>query len=276
MGQNATKDSTEMKKAIVTGASGFIGQALAKALRAQGVEVVEVDITLGHDLTVSAGGSTWNNADVVYHLAGCSDSHQDAAPCLRSNFLSTLNVLEAMLHLPGARLIYASTYLNDASAYATSKRCSERLLTAYRDKHGMPAVSVRCCNVYGPGDRNPQRLVPRLIRSMLSGETASVSRCKRDFVYIDDVVRAYVLLGRSESWTREMAISGTGLMPLAYLAEALSMITGANAGFEVRDCDGIDPTLDETGGLYLWAKGWTAKTPLVDGLSKTVDRWKSL
>lgn len=258
-----------MKKAIVTGASGFIGSKVAEWLQAEGVEVIRVDERLGHDLRSC---DIPGKADTIFHFAGCSDSHIDPAACFKTNALIANNLIRQLDVLGVYRLIFASTYLTDIGGYASSKRLCEGMFNAFADQHpGFQAATLRCCNVYGPGDRNVNRLVPSVTTKMLTGAPLQVTTCKRDFVFIDDAVNAYIRVGHAQTLEQFYGVSGTGLIPLSQVVAELADITQSKSGVNVvnggTDAEQQDPTL-------LKKLGWSPKVSLREGLTRTVEYWR--
>jgi CDP-glucose 4,6-dehydratase len=82
--------------------------------------------------------------------------------------------------------------------YDVSKSCADLLAQAYAVSYGLPVAVARCGNIYGGGDLNWSRIVPGTIRSLLRGERPvlrSDGRSKRDYVYVEDAVDAYLQLG---------------------------------------------------------------------------------
>jgi hypothetical protein len=87
--------------------------------------------------------------------------------------------------------------LNGRHPYDVSKSCTDLLATSYAHTYGLPATIARCGNIYGGGDLNWSRIVPGTIRSLLGGERPilrSDGRSIRDYVYVRDVVDAYITL----------------------------------------------------------------------------------
>jgi CDP-glucose 4,6-dehydratase len=81
--------------------------------------------------------------------------------------------------------------------YDVSKSCTDLLTLTYAATYGMAATVARCGNIYGGGDLNWSRIVPGTVRSALRGERPvlrSDGSLIRDYVYVEDVVDAYVLL----------------------------------------------------------------------------------
>jgi CDP-glucose 4,6-dehydratase len=133
------------------------------------------------------------------------------------NIRGTWNVLEAartseMLK----RLIIASTDkvygepinlpikeehpLLAAYPYDASKACVERLARTYFTTYGLPVSITRCCNIYGGGDLNFSRIIPGTIRSIIMNENPVIrsdGTPVRDFIYVKDASRAYMVLAEN-------------------------------------------------------------------------------
>ena len=131
------------------------------------------------------------------------------------NVTGTLNVLVAARDAGDVRVVYASSaavYGNadelplhegmptrPASPYGASKLAGERYLEAFTRTYGLPTVALRYLNVFGPR-QNPRSeyaaAIPRFISCTLTGEAPVIfgdGEQARDFVFVDDVVRANLL-----------------------------------------------------------------------------------
>src|SRR4029078_1037181 len=107
--------------------------------------------------------------------------------------------------------------LQGRGPYDVSKSCTDLLTTSYAQTYGLPALIARCGNIYGGGDLNCRRPARGTIRSVLQGEQPvlrSDGTFLRDYIYVQDVVDAYLLLG-------EMAHAGR------YLGEAFNFSNGS-------------------------------------------------
>jgi nucleoside-diphosphate-sugar epimerase len=196
-----------MSRVLVTGANGFIGKALVKALIAAGVDVVALAREHG-DLEHEVAWEKAPKADVLVHLAGRSfvpDSWNDSAGFLQANVVATGRALE-YCRKHAARLIFVSAYVygiprrlpikeddpvRPNNPYALSKHMAEELCRFYAEQRAVPVTVLRVFNVYGPGQR-PEFLIPEIIRQVRSGQQIRVKdlKPKRDYVYLDDVVDA--------------------------------------------------------------------------------------
>ncbi len=81
--------------------------------------------------------------------------------------------------------------------YDLSKACGDLIAQGYASTYDLPVAIARCANVYGGGDLNWSRIIPGTIRSLLHGEQPllrSDGTPTRDYLHVDDVVEAYLLL----------------------------------------------------------------------------------
>lgn len=81
--------------------------------------------------------------------------------------------------------------------YDVSKSCTDLLAQTYHHTYNLPVAIARCGNIYGEGDLNWSRIVPGTIRSVLSGQDILIrsdGSFLRDYVYVQDVVSAYMVL----------------------------------------------------------------------------------
>jgi nucleoside-diphosphate-sugar epimerase len=102
----------------------------------------------------------------------------------------------------GAEPVTETAALDAAGPYEASKAASELLARSYARARGLPVVIARFGNIYGPGDGNGQRLIPRTIARVKAGEPADLrdgGRAVRAYLHIDDAVdavRALIVRGR--------------------------------------------------------------------------------
>ena len=177
-------------KAVVTGGSGFIGSHVVDLLLANGHSVTVIDnhstghaANLAHvadkvfliDDDLARPGdwmSAFQNADWVVHLAALADivpSIQNPSGYFQANVDGTFNVLQAARAAGIKRLVYAASsscygipdlYPTPESApmrpqypYALTKLLGEQLVMHWAQVYGLPALSLRFFNVYGPRSR---------------------------------------------------------------------------------------------------------------------------
>ena len=162
-----------------------------------------------------------HNVETVFHIAAQAVvAVGEALPLetFESNIRGTYNLLEACRRQLRSvrRIVVASSdkaygtqehlpYTEDMPLqgrrpYEVSKSCADLLARAYFESYHLPVGIARCGNIYGGGDLNWSRLIPDTIRSTLRGDAPvlrSNGRYVRDFVYVKDVVSAYMTLAES-------------------------------------------------------------------------------
>ena len=177
------------------------------------VEMMEGDVRDPDSVGRAVRGS-----HVVFHQAAIPSVVRSVADPVAShavNATGTLNVLVAARDARVERVVYASSaavYGNagtlplredmptrPASPYGASKLAGERYLESFTRTYGLPTVALRYLNVFGP-HQNPKSdyaaAIPRFISCAFSGDAPTVfgdGEQARDFVFVEDVVRANML-----------------------------------------------------------------------------------
>lgn len=234
---------------FVTGANGFIGQALVKKLKKEGHHVVILQRDLSRDQQVEAdhiviGDLTDINVlrraitdyevESIFHLGAQSIVRicaNDPVSAYQTNVLGTVNLLEAVRTsgMNHVRSVVVSTsdkayghaptpYTEDTPlmpkyTYECTKACQDIVCQNYFHNYGVPVKIARCSNIYGPGDPNWSRLIPNTIRRALKDQSpqlySDVAEYVREFVYIDDIVDAFQLLDSSGKPGEVYCVGGT-------------------------------------------------------------------
>lgn len=227
-----------MKKAAVTGSSGFIGTHLCKALQEKGWDVVKVDTQTGTDVLKSdALDVAFAGVDYVFHLAALPSvpySIEHPVETTIVNLQGTLAVLEASRRAGVQRVVFSSSSavygdpvslpvnedmeVRPQSPYALQKYEGERWCALYSALYGLPTVSLRYFNVYGPGARASGAYAPAIslfLKQRAEGKPITITgdgEQTRDFVHVQDVVRANVLAAESMQVGKgEVCNVGTGV-----------------------------------------------------------------
>jgi UDP-glucose 4-epimerase len=227
--------------------------------------------------------------EVIHHLAAQIDVRravEDPAFDATVNVVGTATVLEAARRAGVRRVVLASTggaIYGDAdvvptpedaeprplSPYAASKRSAEVYMDLYRRLYGLSTFSLRLANVYGPR-QDPQGeagVIAIYCGRAVDGGHATVygdGLQTRDFVYVGDVVDAFVAAGDSDAAGCCNVATGRETTVLE-LAETLGLVpepAPERAGEVRRSC------LDPSAAARLL--GWRARTSLAQGLQQTV------
>lgn len=211
-------------KIIITGINGFIGQHLAKKL----LEKNHTVIGIGKEDKSKISGiyyykgnildnfflkNTIEDCDAIIHLAALT-SHKDISEnkseTQEINLAGTKNVLEVFSKSKTKKFIYPSTgkvygkihYLPIDEKHPTeplnilgkSKLQVEKLIGSYKNENKQ-FIIFRIFNVYGKG-QDENFLIPTIFKQLSEGKkeiTLGDVKAKRDYIYIDDLVDAFIL-----------------------------------------------------------------------------------
>lgn len=252
------------KRFLVTGASGFIGACLTRALLTAGKEVHVllrrdpkpwrlVDVLPQchvHRADLLETGALEHVVDqarfsVVYHLAtaGPASAYGDGEHALRTNLLGTWHLIHACIK-SGCELFVnmgtSSEYgtkrspmsegdlLEPNSVYAVSKAAQTLLCQHLANYEGRPIVTLRPFSVYGPYEE-PSRLIPRLLMAGMTDSTIDMAKpsLAHDFVYVGDLMRLLLDIDRLHAMTGKVVNIGTGTqVALSALVDAASEVCG--------------------------------------------------
>lgn len=283
-----------MDTVIVTGASGFIGSALVLRLKKLGFTVFELNHSNG-DIADPKLYSELPKASYVIHLAGrhfVPDSWIDPFEFLRVNLLGTQNVIEYCVKNK-SKLIFSSTYLYGVpefipinedhpvasnSPYALSKYFAEQLIKFFCDYEGLNAVVLRLFNVYGCG-QNTEYLIPDILRQVAAGDEIKVNNLlpKRDYVYIDDVINAFILAMKNTTEYKVFNIGSGISYSVKEVIDIIKYITGKNINVISRELYRDNEVMDVVSDSKCAQEmlGWMPAYTLQRGLSDTWSKMNS-
>lgn len=308
------------RKAVVTGGLGLIGSRLAQTIADAGAEVVVVDalipehggnrnnlspranvVIVEHDLRDGARlPELLDGAAVVFNLAGQrshSDSMRDPVTDLEHNCRAQLVLLEACRRFaPEATVVFASTRqvygrttglstdegqpIRPCDVNGIHAAAAEQYHALYEEIYGLPTVTLRLTNTYGPGMRvcdSRQGFLGAWIGAVVRGHEFEVwdGSQRRDFNYVDDVVDALVLAAAEpRARGRVYNLGGDEPTSLREVADLLVHLHGSGSyrvipmPVEARSID----IGDYAGDYRAFASlvGWKPAVPLADGLARTL------
>ncbi|MEZ5165611.1 MAG: GDP-mannose 4,6-dehydratase [Acidimicrobiales bacterium] len=290
-------------RALVTGASGFVGIHLVAHLRASGDDVVEssVDVTDRDRIAAHVADAA---PDVIYHLAAQADvggSWNTPIPTLRVNVEGTVNVLDAAVAAGTERVLAVTSAdiygpveeaalpldedqpVRPVSPYAASKAAADIMCVAAGLAHGLDVVRARSFNHLGPGqtDRFVASALARRIAANERDEGSIVRvgnlEARRDFTDVRDVVRAYRLLVEHGGAGEVYHVCSGRDLPVRDLAEGLVRLAATPMTLEV------DPALFRPVDLKVRrgdptklhdTTGWTPGIDLDTTLQDLLDYWR--
>jgi len=223
----------KIKKILITGGTGFIGNHLTKRLLSLGAEValfiLDDESKIPDTVSVVYRGNIQDAPDIaraisrfqpnyIFHLAAqplVDTALVNVYDTLDSNIRGAINLLQSCASsakdLNG--IIFISTdkvygkftgavdetapLLGIGNPYDASKVCADVLAQMYAKVFNLPIIIVRSGNIYGAGDNHWDRLIPGTIMSCLAGKNPIIrsdGKFTRDYIYVDDAIDAYLLL----------------------------------------------------------------------------------
>ncbi|MCF6469362.1 NAD-dependent epimerase/dehydratase family protein [Nonomuraea sp. MG754425] len=283
-------------RALVTGATGFIGAHLVRRLDELGAEVHAVS------RRGRPGRERWHQADltdaaatadlvgrvrpeVVFHLASEVTGVREpavVAPTLAANLGAAVNLLTAVTGT-GVRSVVLAGSVEEpgdgrapGSPYAAAKAAATGYARMFHALWQVPVSVLRVAMVYGPGEPNPRRLVPYVTSSLLRGESPELTSGTRlvTWVYVEDVVDAFVRAGAGgDAAGHVLDIGAPEPVSIRDTAELIAGIVGGPArpvygAVAARPLDRTQRSDIEPAARVL---GWRPATSLTTGLTNTVE-----
>lgn len=198
----------------------YVDPVVRRSLRVQHVDMADPD----------AAQAALEGAQVVFHLAalvGIPYSYAHPHHTVQNNVQATLNVLSVGRHAGFERLVQTSTSevygsarqvpipethpLQPQSPYSASKIATDHITLSYHYAFNLPVAIVRPFNTFGPR-QSARAVLPSVIAQALAGGEIKVgtTTTTRDFTYIEDTVRGFLLAGESHRAIGEVINIGTG------------------------------------------------------------------
>jgi len=280
---------------LLTGATGFLGSHLLRALLEHRYHVVVLKRSTSNsariesflndiqcidiDKTPIASVFEHNVIDCVIHTAcNYGRSNDSLIDIVDANLMFALRVLQQAVTNKVECFINTATILpNDINPYALSKYQFGEWLKFYQNK--IQVIDIKIEHMYGPGD-DTQKFLPWLLDRLINSEQTiklTAGEQKRDFIYIDDVVDAYLTLLKQRTrlcaWNEFAVASNEPIRIKDLVLKLVDLVKtdvkgdiGAKLDFGAlpyRDGEIMDSVVDTA---KLKALGWRAKTSLDLGL----------
>lgn len=260
----------------------------------------QVDIVMGDVRDPASARELVEDAAVVYHLAAIGSvpySYRAPRTFVDNNTLGTLHILEAVRACRTSRLVHTSTSetygtartvpigeahpLQAQSPYAASKIAADKLAESYHLSFGLPVVTLRPFNTYGPR-QSTRAVIPQIITQLATGARQvklGALDPTRDFSYVTDTVAAFIEVGTAPASAviGEVFNCGPGDdVAIGKLAEEIVALMGTQADV-VEDAQRMRPKESEVMRLLCDATklrdrtGWKPALTRAEGLSRTIE-----
>lgn len=294
---------------LVTGGAGFIGSHLTEALLARGYKVRVLDnLSFGQREWI-AKEAEFLEGDIcdrdtcrqavqgvtgVFHLAAMSRvvaSIDNLETFTNPNIIGTQNLLMAGREANIKKFVYSasSTHYGNRlpphtedlppeflNYYGLTKHVGEKYCLLFDQLYGMPAIALRYFNVYGP--RQPTTGIYALVlgiflRQWSNGQSLTIhgdGAQRRDFVHVDDVVRANIAAFESEVHGEAFNV-GSGIN---YSVKELADMISSHQVFEPRRAGDAEATLADISKIK-YVLGWEPKVKLPDGVRVMMESLKT-
>ena len=306
------------KKVLVTGAGGFIGSHLTERLVELGartrafvhynsmgtwgwldhsplkaeIEVIAGDITDRDSVRKAVQG-----VDVVFHLAaliGIPYSYHAPVSYVRTNVEGTLNVLQAALEANVERVVHTSTSevygtaqyvpideqhpLQGQSPYSATKIGADKLAEAFYCSFGLPVVTLRPFNTYGPR-QSARAVIPTIIAQYMVGDVVRLGNLHptRDLSYVADTVEGFICAANSSKAIGQVVNVGSGQeISIGDLAHKIAALMGKSVKIksekergrpEKSEVERLCASNDRARELL----GWKPRYSLDEGLRLTIE-----
>ena len=261
--------------------------------------LAEVEVVSGDVRDARAVREFIGDASVVYHLAALIAipySYRAPQSYLDTNASGTLNVLEAARDLRTPRVVHTSTSevygtaqrvpideshpLQAQSPYAASKIAADKLAESYHLSFGVPVVTLRPFNTYGPR-QSARAVIPTVATQLAQGRRPlriGLLTPTRDFNHVADTVAAFVAVGTSPAGrvVGRVLNTGTGVeTSIGDVVRLVGELLGVEPEVEAED-ERLRPDTSEVMRLVSDATalrdatGWVPQVALRDGLADTV------
>ena len=245
-----------------------------------------------------------SGASVVYHLAAIGSvpySYRAPRTFVDNNTIGTLHVLEAVRACQTPRLVHTSTSetygtartvpiaeghpLQAQSPYAASKIAADKLVESYQLSFGVPAVTLRPFNTFGPR-QSTRAVIPQIITQLGAVASGAAKQIRlgalwpvRDFSYVTDTAAAFVAVGEApaSAVVGEVLNCGPGEeVSIGDLAAEIAAVMGVTPEI-TEDSGRLRPKDSEVVRLVCDAAklrertGWAPAVSRTDGLTRTVE-----
>ena len=299
------------RRVMVTGGGGFLGKAVVARLETSGARDIFVPRSRDYDLRTADGirsALADGRPDVIIHLAavvgGIGANRENPGRFFYENAIMGVELMERARLANVDKFVQIGTvcsypkftpvpfheddlwsgYPEETNApYGVAKKAVLVGAQAYREQYGLDAIFLLPTNLYGPRDNfdlETSHVIPALIRKMVESEDEVVlwgdGSPTREFLYVDDCVDGLVLAAERYDGADPVNLGASREISIRDLAELIADVTGFEGAitWDTTKPNGQPRrSVDGTRARELF--GFEARTPLRDGIERTVAWYRS-
>jgi NAD dependent epimerase/dehydratase len=264
----------------------------------------QVDVVFGDVRDPATVRELVDGASVIYHLAAIGSvpySYSAPRSFIDTNTIGTMHVLEAARACRTPRVVHTSTSetygtartvpiseahpLQAQSPYAASKVAGDKLAESYHLSFGLPVVTLRPFNTFGPR-QSTRAVIPQIITQLASGSQQLMLGAldpTRDFSYVTDTAEAFITVGEApaSAVVGELFNCGPGDdIAIGKLAEDIAKLMGVEADI-MEDPKRLRPKDSEVMRLVCDATklrertDWRPRYTRDEGLAETIEWFRN-
>ena len=304
---------------LITGHEGFVGNALVGKLKDKNNLIVGLDKRKSEKLlntpNITIQGDIRDfellrkiiveyEIEEIYHFAAqaitkiCSN---DPHTTFDTNAMGTATLLEVCRNwgenvkkiiistsdkaFGNAPVPYTeSSILSPLFVYDTSKACQQLIALSYFNNYNLPIRIIACSNIYGPGDSNMSRVIPSTITRLMQERPARLWKHStdhiREFIYIDDVLDAFLLVSEKGKNGELYCCGGTEYLKIKDLIKKICEMMEKDPLYSIeiaeRPLNLMELSEQFIDSTKLRSLGWNPKTSLEKGLERAIKFYKTL
>ena len=256
----------------------------------------ELEIVFGDLRDMVAVEDAVRGMSHVFHLGALIAipySYVHPVEVVETNVMGTLNILQAARSVGVNRVVHTSSSevygsalhvpieethpLQGQSPYSASKIGADKIAESYYCAYGLPVVTLRPFNTYGPR-QSTRAIIPSLITQALTSDTVRIGNLdtRRDLTYVSDTVQGFLRIAQVEGIEGETFNLGTGQeVSIAELAREIFALMGKSPRLDVEPAR-LRPQKSEVQRLLSDNRHaqqllkWSPKVSLREGLLKTI------
>jgi nucleoside-diphosphate-sugar epimerase len=303
------------KEILITGGTGFIGSSVLNKLNQLGCQVNLLSLPDGFEWRIENKKKTKFhyidlleladvqklikdlNPEIIFHLAGIVTPKIDISTIQKTyymNFKATKNLVIALNECEYELLINTGTgnaYGNNPppftekiredplNPYSASKVAATHFCSMFAKIYKKPIITVRPFLTYGPS-QIANFFIPKLIYSAIENKELSLTACEqtKDFIYIDDLVDAFIILAKNGEKIINKGIINIGSGKETKLMEVVNLIKNrfSKVNFKIGELPyrigepmRFFSSIEKIMKLAEWSPKWSIK----DGINETINWW---